>query len=488
MGASAVTRAGSETIDRIQAQLNTLRGILLLLNCSPDSTLGLELEFQVVKHGKPLLHSILMLLQLVKDPRVVAELGSSTGEINFTWTKVSGKPFSTFLAEAKELIGRIRDAVRKIDPEADIVFIGTLPTTTCNDVALHNLTPYSRYGLLQRVIWTTRPPRMLTLVGPNGQLLHHVVRTIGPEAKCTSVQPHLYVAGVDPVEVNNTIVAMAGPMQALFGNAAFTSYFQGGYDIRYWLMAAGTADRVFVNGYCSEALEPFAASANTNTYPVILTAEDEEAAARVREGLPLLRSLMTQHGTVWPAIGRTVYDRNAAHLRLEVRHLSAGPVVTMLAATALLTGLLHNPAARELWRHIPEGVAKANFAVANRKGVHATIKWPDANGRLRFRNACDVALELLETYAYAGLATAGVEPSEAEVFLAPAKASAIKRQSGAWWQIERVRYLRAHGLNLEAAVLQMTQEYIALCDGGLGPHFTKWPNPTKGGIFLSLAG
>jgi len=170
------------------------------------------------------------------------------------------------------------------------------------------------------------------------------------------------------------------------------------------------------------------------------------------ERLPHLR---LHNGTIWrwnrPLIGFGADGQ--PHLRIEHRVVSAGPSVPdSIANAALFFGLVHVLATADTppETRLSFADARANFYVAARQGLDATLKWLDG----RRLSAQDLLLAELIPAAREGLARLGLDGVDARNYLDIIDARVRGRRSGRAWQCA---YAAACGRDMQA----LTAAYLA---------------------------
>jgi hypothetical protein len=198
---------------------------------------------------------------------------------------------------------------------------------------------------------------------------------------------------------------------------------------------------------------------------------------REPDALPSLYELRLHHGTVW-SWNRPVYDPVGKNLRIELRSLPAGPTLDdMLANAAFLLGsmfALKEQSAR-LTAALPFALARQNFYQAAQHGLEAQLAWPSADGGApQLRSARDILLSLMED-ADRGLEQAGVNATERCRYLSVFEARVQNGQTAAVWQQKTLAALRNQGWELDAALAELLEQYIAGCASQRPVHL--WPLP-----------
>jgi hypothetical protein len=202
----------------------------------------------------------------------------------------------------------------------------------------------------------------------------------------------------------------------------------------------------------------------------------EDGLVVAAEGkVPSLAELRLHHGTVW-RWNRAVYDPSeGGHLRIEMRALPAGPTLRdTVSNAAFLVGLTLGLAprmARDVSR-ITFGHARRNFYEAARCGLDAELLWPKGTAPspepLR---AGDLVARLLPV-AKDGLTSCGVDPNEAEEWLAAIEGRLRTGQTGAVWQLAEFEHHRRRASAVRAR-RAMLARYMDLSEEEAPVH--EWP-------------
>jgi len=188
-----------------------------------------------------------------------------------------------------------------------------------------------------------------------------------------------------------------------------------------------------------------------------------------------LGELRLHNGTIsrW---NRPRYDvmNGRPHLRVENRVLPSGPTVAdLLANGAFYFGLTRRLAEEErpVWSRLTFAAAEENFHTAARRGIRASLFWPQY-GEIP---ATRLVLERLLPMAHEGLDRYGVDPSLRDRFLGIIERRCASRRNGASWQVETVRAAEARGLDRPAALREMVRRYLEYQQSGEPVH--TWPFP-----------
>jgi gamma-glutamylcysteine synthetase len=457
--------------ERIRRQFDHLRMLEPQLSVSTLITLGFELEMWIVDAlGRPVHRCNIKIRKRLGDKRVVVEMGSMQLEMNITPVAATGSPFTAMLHEMEQIKRAIE---KRLKHGQRVVFIGTLPTFTPDDI---DMTPAERYQLISRRVWEGQPVRTVHIPDGLGGSRPMKFRRVPEVIRCTSAQGHLLVPFKDFVNAHNVALATAGVVHSMAANATFLDGRPAGHDIRDKIFYGATNGRADVNlGYISTWWEPFARAIDFQRFPIILAPDsDDEDFVEVLAsgGVPKFKSLRTHNGTAWKMAVRAVYepDDSAPHVRLELRYPSAAPPLQALAVYAFAFGLVLSPQLRHIWRRMPYDQAVNNFSNPGAFGAETQLWWPGRD----FVNARQLATDLLPL-AHDGLTSAGVNTSEATRYLDIIGGIADTGQTGAAWQRRTYHALLREHRRRDALSLT-TVAYANHSDRGLPFH--EWPVTT----------
>jgi gamma-glutamylcysteine synthetase len=448
------------------------------LNRTPTPNLGLEYELCLIRRdtGRPfhgLAKIIIDELTAQGETRVVHELASWLIELNLTARDLCGSPLSDLNDECQVLIRKVSDIAARHG--GLVLAIGILPTAGPQDVQRCYLAPVDRYHVLVDSLGTYQPGTTIKLTDADGAVVSVEITDILPEMICTSVQPHLYFPGLDNVAwMHNVVMATAGPLMAVFGNAPFALGLFGGKDARTQFFGASTNWRCYVEGFIHDA---FGIVAQSLKFPALLCKKDQIPGwlTGLFGRFSQATSLALGIGTGWQMVDRTIHkDLDFRH---EIRYGSAGPLADVMSFVAILGGLLANPASARLAELLGETNSITNYHLACQEGIEGEYQWADHTGNVETRSAAAIVRDVLIPYALIGWTSLGLR-SEAERFLQPL----IDRVNTgdpvitlADWQLLRVEAYRHQGLGHETAVGQMTVDYAHLFATGRSVAY--WPSP-----------
>jgi hypothetical protein len=433
-------------------------------------TTGLEIELNLMDgDAEPAMRNAEILANLA-DPTFQTELGQFNLELNARPRLISGHGFADYEQDVIDSLGRAEDRAAKAD--CTIVLVGILPTLTPGHTVLDNLSANARYRVLNDQIVGARGED-ISLDIRGVERLHTANDSIAPEAACTSVQFHLQVPPERFAHYWNASQAIAGIQVAIGANSPYLfgrqlwaetriALFEQATDTRPdELKAQGVRPRVwFGERWIASIFDLF--EENVRYFPPLLPIVDEEDPVAVLHGggVPHLGELRLHNGTVY-RWNRPVYDvmNGRPHLRVENRVLPAGPtVIDMLANAAFYFGLARELAEQErpIWSQLSFTNAEDNFHAAARRGIEATVYWPQHDEV----KVTDLVLEHLLPKAYAGLDRFGVDPAHRDRLLSVIEQRCRTGRNGAVWQTESV-WAAEHvrGLTRDAALHDMLLRY-----------------------------
>jgi len=361
-----------------------------------------------------------------------------------------------------------------------------LPTLREPDVGRDSMSPNPRFRLLNEQVCEARGEEMRICIEGPDRLLSYV-DSIMPEAACTSIQLHLQVSPETFGNYWNAAQAIAAVQVALGANSPYLFGRELWRETRIPLFLQATdtrPDELTVQGvrprvwfgeqWITSVLDLFAE--NLRYFPALLPlCEDDDPVADLESGsTPELAELALHNGTVW-RWNRPVYavDDGEPHLRIENRVLPSGPTVTdVIANAAFYYGLVQTlaEAERPIWAEMSFVTARDNLAEAARRGIDASIHWPG----LGEVPVAELTLRRLLPLAREGLRRCQVDQPHADRMLDVIEQRCLTARTGATWQVDTVHALQEKGgMDREAAMLAMTERYLALMHTGDPVH--TWP-------------
>jgi gamma-glutamyl:cysteine ligase YbdK (ATP-grasp superfamily) len=445
---------------------------------------GLEVEFYLVDQAGRAAMRNAEVLAAIASPDWAPELGKFNLEV-----ALAPRPLAD---DALAGLGRyLADSLAHGDAQAGtlgtrLAMIGTLPTLREADIGADSMSPNPRFRLLNEQMCEARGEEMrICIEGPERLLTY--VDSIMPEAACTSVQMHLQVSPDTFGNYWNAAQAVAAVQVALGANSPYLFGRELWRETRIPLFLQATdtrPDELTVQGvrprvwfgeqWITSVFDLF--EENLRYFPALLPlCEDDDPVADLESGsTPELAELALHNGTVY-RWNRPVYsvDDGEPHLRIENRVLPAGPTVTdVIANAAFYYGLVHTlaEAERPIWTQMSFVAARDNLTEAARRGIDASIYWPG----LGEVPVTELTLRRLLPMAREGLRRRQVDQPHANRMLDVIEQRCLTARTGATWQVDTVHALQDKGgMDREAAMLAMTERYLALMHAGDPVH--TWP-------------
>ena len=435
----------------MKALLEDLRALAFMLEagCIENGVtrIGAEQEmFLIDKNFRPSPIS-LEVLEQANDSRLTTEIARFNLEANLTPRKLNGSCFSRMEQELAEMVALARASA--VSYGADVLLAGILPTLQKSDLTLENLTPCSRYHVLNRgVIGLRGGPLSIHIKGLDE--LHLTHDNIMMESCNTSFQVHFQTNANDFVNHYNIAQAITAPVLAtavnsplLFGHRLWqetrVALFQHSADERSRLqLARSQPTRVsFGDAWLKNSVVELFHEQISRFRPIMITQPDENPFQVMARGeTPSLSALRMHNGTVW-RWNRACYGvaDGVAHLRIENRALPSGPtIVDEIANAAFFTGLM--VALPQEYGKISDRMAfddaKSNFFRAARHGLDARFNWIDGQGY----GAATLILEHLLPLARRGLLDSEVAAEDVDKYLGIIEARTKSRQTGARWIVK----------------------------------------------------
>ena len=434
--------------------------------------IGVEVEFYVVDgDGEPMMVNA-ELLNRIESEDFQTELAQFNIEFNLAPHKLNGTVFREI---EEELETSFDHAYRRAEElEARVAMVGIIPTLKNLHVTIQNLSANPRYHLLNEQILEARGEELqVEIEGP--ERLSLKMSSIAMEAAATSVQLHLQVSPDGFAAAWNAAQAGSAAQVAVGANSPFLlgkelwretriALFQQAIDTRSEeLTAQGVRPRVwFGEAWIDGVLDLF--DENVRYFPSLLPLLDDEdpEEALAKGDIPRLGELNLHNGTVY-RWNRPIYGiaRGKPHLRVENRVLPAGPtMVDTVANAAFYFGLVRGLVDLDppITRQLSFQAANDNFFRAAREGFDASLFWPGV-GEVP---ASELILRTLLPLAHTGLDSWGVDRRDRDHYLGIVEQRALKRMTGASWQVKTFRaLLEDHQTTREQAIIDMTRRYLA---------------------------
>ncbi len=472
--------------ERLERELQALETVLARprFGTGPMS-IGAELELNLVgaDAGPAVVNH--QVLAAAGDERLSLEANRFNLEINAPPAPLAGFPFSALHSELQGALRITRQAAKPLG--ARVALIGILPTLEPGDLEPDVLSDSHRYRALANGLRRIRGEPFKVDIRGFERLLSHA-HEVTFEGANTSLQVHLRTPPEAFAATYNAAQLATAVVLASSSNAPFFLGKRLWHETRVALFRQSVDDRAagdddwrtarvsFGHGWVRHGAHELFAESVALYEPLLPMMGKEDGLAVVAAGkLPSLAELRLHHGTVW-RWNRAIYDPSeGGHLRIEMRALPAGPTLRdTVSNAAFLVGLTLGLAprmARDVSR-ITFGHARRNFYEAARSGLDAELLWPKETAPspepLR---AGDLAARLLPV-AKDGLTSCGVDPSEAEEWLAAIEGRLRTGQTGAVWQLAEFEHHRRRGSAVRAR-RAMLARYMDLSEEEAPVH--EWP-------------
>lgn len=444
-----------------------------------EPSFGAELELYIVdKLGHPLqLNQEIQ--QELKDPQLTLELNRYNLEYNFSPVLVKDNCFHATQTEALLALEKINKSAEKWQGSA--VAVGILPTLQESDTGCHAMTKTPRFEALTRQLSKVRGgPFCIDIKGDES--IHLEMEDVTLEGANTSFQVHLRVPVREFANTYNAlqlvtplVVALAANSPTLFGHRLWQEtrvpLFKQSIDCRRHDPLHPVPARVNYGHSWLRlgAVELFAESVYLYR-PILPLVSDEDPLEVLKAGgIPQLRELRLQQGSVW-LWNRPVYDpAEGGHLRIEMRALPAGPsVADMLANAVLLIGLtkVMQRKINRLLPAIPFDYCVRNFYRAAEKGLDAELIWPSATqNEPEYYKVGDIIRQLLPRVPEQ-LAGAGFREGDFAPFLAIIEERLDTGQTGSQWQLAKLTELTAD-MPRQQALTEMLKQYRSFSNNNI---------------------
>ncbi len=447
--------------------------------------IGVEVEFYVVDDdGEPMMINA-ELLSRIESEDFQTELAQFNIEFNLAPHKLNGTVFREIEEELQTSFEQANRRAEELD--ARVAMVGIIPTLRDLHVTIQNLSANPRYHLLNEQILEARGEDLtVDIEGPEKLAL--TINSIAMEAAATSVQLHLQVSPQGFGPLWNAAQAASAAQVAIGANSPFLlgkelwresriALFQQAIDTRSEeLTAQGVRPRVwFGEAWIDDVMDLF--DENVRYFPALLPLLDEEdpVQALERGDIPRLHELNLHNGTIY-RWNRPIYAiaRGKPHLRVENRVLPAGPtMVDIVANAAFYFGLVRSLAELDppLPRQMSFQAAHDNFFRAARDGIDSSLFWPGVGDV----PASELILRTLLPLAHEGLDAWGVDRRDRDHYLGIIEQRALKRLTGASWQVRTFRHLLEDADSREEAITEMTRRYLEGMRANEPVH--TWPVP-----------
>lgn len=441
---------------RLLQELRQLDGMIRQGEIEEDVyRVGVEQEMFLIGDGQRPAPKAMEVLAELDDPMFTTEIALFNLEANLPPMRLGSGLLRETERRLEAAMTLAADAAGRVG--VDVCLTGILPTLRLSDMGLDNMTPLSRYRVLEEGLARLRNHRPYTVRLSGADDIRVTHDNVMLEACNASFQIHLQVGAAEFSRLYNLAQLLSAPILAsavnsplLFGRRLWRETRIGLFEQSLDTRAAGPHVRrrqprgSFGSGWVSGGVIEILQD-NITHHPVLLDAGDPG-----EEGDPPALSALTLHnGTVWrwnrPCYGIT---NGKPHLRIESRYLPSGPSIPdEVANMALWLGLMSALAAEgvEPSEAMPFEDAAENFRAASQFGSRAELTWLDGEPR----RARDLLLDELIPKAREGLARKGVGREEADHYLDIIEERVKRGRSGATWMLEGLERLRTQASESE---------------------------------------
>jgi len=460
----------------IHDQVDILKEVIQKPKFGTDSLkMGAEIEVYLMDKKGEVSPVNQQLLDMLKDDQFQTELNQFNLELNLSPIELAGQPFSELTREMLTKFHTLWNTADKIDTRP--LAIGILPTLKEENLSNDNMTDQDRYRILARELLKQRgEPFHIKIDGQES--VDFKTSEVCVEGANTSFQVHLMT---EKEKFANTFNAAQLTLPMALGISANSPMIMGKClwdETRVVLFKQSIDNRMadssgwrqpsrvtFGHGWVRKSgWELF--SETVNLYQPIFPEIFEDK--KNTDGLPELAELNLHMGTTWPW-NRAVYSNQGnGHIRIEFRALPAGPTALDMAANAafsigMAVGL--EDKIDEFMARIPFRFAEYNFYRAAKKGLDATILWPQKYQNkpveVPIKNVIDDMLQI----ANDGLCQVGIDVAERDKFLNIIQRRLSRNINGATWMKQTVAHYRKSNNNDKACAL-MLDEYFENQMGG----------------------
>ncbi len=388
----------------------------------------------------------------IDDPRFTYELARFNLEFNLDPLAFGGRCLHDLEQQLNNGINKAREVAEKY--EGDIILMGSLTTIRKSDLGMDNITPKSRYYMLNDALTRVRgAEHELKIKGADE--LHVKHDSVMMESCNTSFQIHFQVSRDDFARLHNIAQLVTAPVLATAANSPFLFGKQLFHETRIAVFQQSIDNRKaqdfvherkprvqFGSKWVEESvLEIF--QEDITRFRVLFAIDDIEDPFEALDNgrIPKLEALQLFNGTIYrwnrPCYGIT---GGKPHLRIENRVLPSGPtVVDEVANAAFWLGLMAGVSTQysDITRLIPFKEVESNFLSTARRGLHSQIKWLDGHTW----PVQDLIMNELVPLAREGLSQHQLAPEDIDHYLGIIYDRTKKRQNGAIWQVDSFHHL-----------------------------------------------
>ena len=436
---------------RIHDQVDILKQVINRPDFGTDPlSIGAELEMYLMNRVGDVSPVNVELLEMLKDNQFQTELNKFNLELNLSPVVAAGKPFTALTQEMLTKFNRLWSVAEEIQTRP--LAVGILPTLQEKHLSNDYMTDIARYRLLARELLRQRgEPFHIKIDGEEN--VDFYSSEVCVEGANTSFQVHLMTERDKFANVFNAAqltlpmsVAVSANSGVLLGKCLWDEtrvvLFKQSIDNRVpdasgWRQPSRVT---FGHGWVRKsAWELF--SETVNLYQPIFP----ELYPEDKSEIPELAELNLHMGTTWPW-NRAVYSNaGKGHLRIEFRALPAGPTALDMAANAafsigMAVGLEQK--IDEYISRIPFRFAEYNFYRAAKKGMNATILWPQNYQNKPVEVPIKNVIDDMLMVANDGLSKLGVDRKERDKYLQIIQRRLACGVNGATWTKETLKHLR----------------------------------------------
>jgi len=412
--------------------------------------IGAEQEFCIVDKEFLPNNNSLEILKEINDHHFTTEIGNFNLEINLDPFELKEDCFTKLHNQLLFLLEKAKKIAHKKDSK--IILTGILPTLSLKNISVDNMTPLSRYRVLDEAIKESRKQDFnIHIKGVDEiNLLHDSVMLEGCN---TSFQMHLQINPDKFIDAYNWAQAISGPVLSvctnsplLFGkelwNETRIALFTQSVDTRAnsFLLNEKQSRVSFGNDWETGSITDIFKD-NISRFRSLVTDESFKNSLEILQKgeTPKLKALCLHNGTVY-RWNRVCYGvgNGKPHLRIENRYIPSGPsTIDEIANMVFWIGLMLGKPKQynnihEKWDFKD---VKSNFFSAARYGMATQFYWNN-----KYISSHRLILDELLPLAYKGLYGAGIAPEDVEKYLTIIE-NRVKSHTGSQWLIRSYRNL-----------------------------------------------
>lgn len=382
------------------------------------------------------------------NPLVTSELAKFNIELNNLPYALAGKVFSRFNQELQQSFQDADKVANQLDSR--VLLTGILPTLLADDLSLKNMSDMKRYHALNDVVLKARhgKPLKLDISGKDHLLMTH--DSVMMESTTTSFQIHMQTPWQDAHHYYNAAIIASAPILAIAANSPFLFGKQLWHESRIPVFerAIVTNDKQqrvsFGSGFAKYSITQ-CFNENLTEFPALLPMIFDRKPEKFKH-------VCLHNGVIWrwnrPLIG---FDEDGTpHVRIEHRILPAGPTIADMIANAVFFYGMTQSLAKQL-KHgdlMTFDQAKENFYRTAKFGLHTEIQWDNKTVKPKA-----LILDTLLALAQQGLLDLNIDSSDINHYLGIIAKRAETGQTGAEWQIKRMK-------TNHCTIKQLTKDYL----------------------------